>query len=223
MASKFKVTTIQPNECIGNSLNTINTNFTNLETRANELQTFSNSIVDFVNNGLLFQPVNYDTRSNDTVIIEDEKPKNKNLNAKPWWSNSYTVSIPKIPNTCVGVLVHVYFNTNSIRNNGMAFYIKDRNAAAGNDNTAPVKAEQNRYNLKFNMDPNDGKTQGFEAETNVTFPVYLDTINEKGCKKNTFQWRISDNRATITKQAPDYYVKISLLGYYLDLNLNKLA
>jgi len=223
MASKWRITEIQPNECIGNSLNTINTNFSNLQIRADEQQTFSNSIVDFVNNGLIFQPVNFANRSNDTVIIERESPANKNLNSKPWWSKSYKVAIPKIPSKCVGVLVHVFYNVNAIGNNQQAFYVKDRNVRPNSD-VSPDKKEQARYNLKFTMDPTEGSNgRGYEAESDVTFPVYLDDSNKNGCTPNTFHWRISDNRNERTTRAPEYRVRIHLLGYYLDLNLNKLV
>jgi hypothetical protein len=216
-----KVKKISANECIGNSLGTINTNFTTLEDRADKLQKFSNSIVDFVNNGLIFQPVNFDTRSNNTIVLTDKSPKNDKLNLKPWWSDSYIVTIPNIPDKCVGVLIHVYFNTNVRENNKLRFYIKDRNAKSNSDNS-PETNDRKSYNEKFSMDPDFGNWK-YEAETNVTIPVYLDTTDEKGCKKNTFQWRISDSRLNPTELAPAYKVIIRLLGYYLNLTLDKLA
>ena len=223
--SKFRITTIQPNECIGNSLNTINTNFENLETRADGLQDFSNELVDWINSTVLFQPVNFNNRSNDTVEIENEKPENKNLKASPWWSKSYKVTVPKLPKGCVGILVHVFFNTNTRFNNQLAFYVKDRDVAPGSDET-PNKKETNRYNLKFTMDSTGGNNASYEAESDVTFPIYLDTTNKNGCTKDTFHWRIRDNRKAQpkgNKDKPYYEVKIRLLGYYLDLNLSKLT
>jgi hypothetical protein len=223
-----RITTIQPTECIGNSLNTFNTNFTNLQSRLDDVVKKSNEIIEYINDTVLFVPVNFTKnnnpdnaviRSNDTVVIENEKPKNVNLNAKPWWSKSYQVAVPNRPPRCIGALIQVYFNTNSIKNNGMAFFIKDRNVAPGSDPTPSAK-EQARYNLKFTMDPNG---PFFEAEQHVVFPIYMDDTDKNGCKPGTFHWRIRDNRALKTNKTPEYTVRIRLLGYYLDVNLKKIA
>jgi hypothetical protein len=75
------------------------------------------------------------------------------------------------------------------------------------------------------MDATGGPDASFEAESDAIFPVYLDNTNENGCQPGTFQWRIRDNRRVLTddRPVPRYTVKINLLGFYLDVNLKKIA
>jgi len=147
---------------------------------------------------------------------------------KHWYSPSFFVSLNglatnggSLPNTnilnnvprTVAVLISVYFNTNSKGNNGTQFYIKKRNVVQGST-TYPAQSEKDNYISKIVMDPTGGTGAAYEAESDVTMVVYLDT-DSPGIP-NTFSWRISSGKSDNPwATGTSYTVKINLLGYYV--------
>jgi len=191
----------------------------------------------------IFIPVGWPTNINDgggdnsNIQIE-----NRVLNSdtafysgdiKTWYSPSFFVQIPNLgisnyppvtntqnpivdPRT-VAVLVSVYFNTNSKGNNGTTFLVKKASRPGDiylpGNSTYPNSAEIDRYVKKIQMDPTGGDDTAYEAESDVTMVIYLDTA---GNLVDTFSWRISSGK---TKNpwatGTEYTVKINLLGYYV--------
>jgi hypothetical protein len=213
--------------CVGDSLGYINAN---TESFVNAFNTLENSVVGQngsvtnINSKLLaapiFIPVRYNTLSNQNVIISNVGSRsNAGLNSttkkyngpiKRWWSSNFKVSIPSIPSigNTVGALIHVYFNSNPKGNNSLLYYVKERNAPI-NNSRYPTTAQSNNYIRKLQMDPTLNKNSFYEAESDITIPVYLD--NDK-----TFSWRISDGKTQNPWAVnPDYFVRVALLGYYV--------
>jgi hypothetical protein len=193
----------------------------------------------------IFIPANYNiiknesedsnNNGNDNIILE-----NRTLNSdtaeyagdiKDWWSPSFFVDVssylggtgkPPVVNTSLGqprtvaALINVYFNTNPRGNNSTRFFIKKRNRQQNSD-TYPNSNAQERYVEKIKMDPTGGSGAMFEAESDTSMIVYLDT-GGSGIA-STFSWRISSKKNDNPWATDTYYrIKINLLGFYVQYN-----
>jgi hypothetical protein len=226
----LEITSISPTECIGNSLNTINTNFGNLQQRVLDVNASLTKLINDLSlvvteqrtstgSSVVFLPVNSGTQSNRTVVLQDRNSnqtttpslRNSRLKVRPWWSPNFKVgNIPGLPKNCNCILVHAFVNTNSVENNALTLFIKERNAAIGNTVT-PTAAEAARYHAKMFLDPTGGKGAAFEAESDATFLIYLD--NDR-----SFSWRLRDGRQIISARQPFYQVRFTLLGYFVPIS-----
>jgi hypothetical protein len=195
---------------------------------------------DILTNAPIFVPVNFNilsesetvnTNTNNNVQIESRSLNSDTAfyagDIKTWYSPSFFIDLnsrisgaglpsintnSNVPRT-VAALVTVYFNTNPAGNNGTYFYIKKRNQVP-DSTTYPDSAARNRYVTKISMDPTGGTGTGWEAESDVTMVVYLDTAGSG--IPGTFSWRISSGKANNPWATNTYYgVTINLLGYYV--------
>lgn len=145
--------------------------------------------------------------------------------ANPWWSGINTVTLPNVPQNAVAALVHIYFNVNSTRNNSQFLFVRRDNTenwgnptltstTPGDITTVQRDAFTGDY-LKIYLDPtgNDNLSNPFEAESDITIPIYFNTTT------NTFQWFIMDRKETSTAGlgVPESRVRMTLLGYYIQV------
>jgi hypothetical protein len=234
------ITTIQKNECIGNSLPTINNNFTSIKNEVcnntadigslqvqyqtlvnttNVLSAYTQQVIPTV----LFVPVNYATQSNSNPkLVSWSSNSTQNTSSTPWWSGIQTATIPNVPSNTVGVLIEAWANVNSWQNNGQYIYIYRQEEQASvnppNTNTTPGNITSTQFNqvnqnfLKLAIDPTGTTLGSYEGDSQVTIPVYLSPSN------NQFRWFWIDAReGGAPGGPPDYGFTIHLLGYYVKI------
>ena len=234
------VQNIERTECIGNSLTKINSNFSGLETAGCELESEIvalntevgqlSSITEQVKPTVLFVPVNFATRSNQNVVAipgtgnivygttpNTLKTFTGNTSTNPWWSGVQTANLSGAPVNAVAASVNIWFNVNAYGNNGQTLLIRkdssenwnspqDQGGPASGNITVTQRNNINYSFYKIGIDPNPP-----EGEAYVTIPVYFNTTSK------TFQWFIIDAKDGAPTATPEYNVRMTVLGYYLQV------
>jgi len=170
-----------------------------------------------------FVPVNLSTRSNANVTIASANILGNTRFDRAWWSGIRYADFV-VPTNCIAVLIKAKFNVNSQANNSQIFGVFSGNEApnislpSGLDEPQNItKAQWSALNTngrtKISLDPTGGFNTLFEAETEATFPVYINTDNFY-----PFYYYVADakNNSQPTNN-PVYLVTITLLGYYIDI------
>jgi len=236
MAGCNNIQVIAPTECIGDSLTKINNNFANLDTDLCATATITSQVTSTT----LFIPVNYSTRTNQNIVAipgtgnnlkwtGSYKTNGQNFfwiregttSTVPWWSGVQTANLSGAPVNSVGALLSIFFNVNSQNNNGQHLLVRkdstevwnspqDQGGAALGNITAIQRDNINYSYSKIYLDPTGGPKVPWEAEHDVTVPVYFNTASK------TFQWFIIDGKnGGAPRFAPEYIVRITVLGYYV--------
>jgi hypothetical protein len=247
---------IDEDDCIGDSLGPqgggskgfINTNSLKLDEAIqslsatdvilnNQIQNLTEQIKPSIFGNTVFQPVRFNTKTNNNVTLIDSIWRGPGLgnetpdtntnslqqtgnNQRAWWSGIKTVTVTNVPVDTVALLVEIFYNVNSRANNSQRLFLRKNNTentgwptSGSGDITQAVRDVFDNNFRKINLDPTGGSSVTFEAEHSVTIAVYPAGSGTT----RTFEYCIVDNKNITPVSNPDYSVTMNLQGYFIEI------